>query len=196
MFVSLSYVRTINLSSPVSLVSVSETLGDIVTVCHSSSQTAVPKDPDHSYNPWNICSNSSSEYMREDVASDAESPSPGVPDDWEILNEAETSKESGQQESTRPYPWSLKGLPKLNIGGSRRVHEPKKVLRIPQHQSVNGSSLSLHSINAVFVGTVNIPEQITAVCFSTAPEGLSVNVIATGLFDGTIRLVICCCFIL
>lgn len=47
--------------------------------------------------------------------------------------------------------------------------------------------LRLHTINATLVSTVTVPEQITALCFSTAPEGVSVNVIATGHSNGLIR---------
>ncbi|XP_034250095.1 lysosomal-trafficking regulator isoform X2 [Thrips palmi] len=189
---SLSYVRTIHLGSSVSLVSVSETLGDIVTVCHKSQQFEMSNTFHHSYNPWEAKGPSSScpVEVKEDIVSDTDSPSPGVPDDWEVLHEAETAKESDSRES-RSYSWSLKGLPKLGMKG-KQGNEPmsnsKKNLNKPLLQSVKGSSLSLHTVNAALVGTVNISEQITAVCFSTAPEGLSVNVIATGLFNGSIRL--------
>lgn len=47
--------------------------------------------------------------------------------------------------------------------------------------------LRLHTINATLVNTVTVPEPITALCFSTAPEGVSVNVIATGHSNGMIR---------
>lgn len=55
------------------------------------------------------------------------------------------------------------------------------------HEEYNGSVLRLHTINATLVGTVTLKERITALCFSTAAEGVSVNVIATGLHDGVIR---------
>lgn len=189
-FCSLSYIRTIHLGSAVSLVSVSETLGDIVTVCHKLLHSEKSNNSDHSYNPWAPVSTSSSADVEEDVTSDAESPSPGVPDDWEILNEAETSKESDMIRDSRSSSWSLKGLPKLNMQRRQTIESlsnSKNILNFPQSQTVRGSSLSLHTVNATFVGTINTLEQITAVCFSTAPEGLSVNVIATGLFNGTIR---------
>ena len=51
-----------------------------------------------------------------------------------------------------------------------------------------GSVLSLYSINAVLIGTVDTRESITALCFSGAPEGVSVNIIAAGLASGAIRL--------
>jgi len=50
------------------------------------------------------------------------------------------------------------------------------------------SVLRLHTINATSVGSVNVKERISAVCFSTAPEGVSVNVVATGLESGVIKL--------
>lgn len=52
------------------------------------------------------------------------------------------------------------------------------------------SILRLHTVNATLVGTVKVAaeERISAVCFSTAPEGVSVNVVATGLENGVIKL--------
>lgn len=50
-----------------------------------------------------------------------------------------------------------------------------------------GSTVRLHTINVVLVGSFTTREQITSVCFSTAPEGISVNVVATGMADGMIR---------
>lgn len=47
--------------------------------------------------------------------------------------------------------------------------------------------MSLHTINASFIGSVESDKKITAVCFSNAPEGISVNVIATGLEDGSVK---------
>ncbi|XP_054259566.1 lysosomal-trafficking regulator isoform X2 [Macrosteles quadrilineatus] len=51
-----------------------------------------------------------------------------------------------------------------------------------------GSTVRLHTINVALVGSVTTREQITAVCFSTAPEGVSINVIATGMANGVIKL--------
>ena len=53
--------------------------------------------------------------------------------------------------------------------------------------AMGGSLLRLHSINAVPIGTVATRDNITAICFSGAPEGVSVNVIAAGLASGAIR---------
>lgn len=54
----------------------------------------------------------------------------------------------------------------------------------------NDTVLRLHTINATLIGSVNMKERITAMCFSTAPEGVSVNVLATGLETGVIKWVI------
>ncbi|XP_069691772.1 lysosomal-trafficking regulator isoform X2 [Periplaneta americana] len=54
--------------------------------------------------------------------------------------------------------------------------------------TLGGSLLRLHTINAVPIGTVATRDSITAICFSGAPEGVSVNVIAAGLASGAIRL--------
>ncbi|XP_014251875.1 lysosomal-trafficking regulator isoform X2 [Cimex lectularius] len=51
-----------------------------------------------------------------------------------------------------------------------------------------GSILRLHSINAKLIGSLTTEDKITAITISSAPEGLSVNVIATGMIDGVIRL--------
>ncbi|KAK2579125.1 hypothetical protein KPH14_001295 [Odynerus spinipes] len=50
------------------------------------------------------------------------------------------------------------------------------------------SELRVYTINARSVGSVLSRAQITALCYSNAPEGVSVNVVATGLDNGVIRL--------
>ncbi|GFT10478.1 lysosomal-trafficking regulator [Nephila pilipes] len=50
------------------------------------------------------------------------------------------------------------------------------------------SYLRVHTINGEIVGKVKVPDIITAICYSTAPEGISVNLIATGFRSGIIRL--------
>lgn len=45
----------------------------------------------------------------------------------------------------------------------------------------------LQTINASYIGSIESDKKITAVCFSSAPEGISVNVIATGLEDGSVK---------
>ena len=56
-----------------------------------------------------------------------------------------------------------------------------------ENSSETKSELRVFSINAVSVGTVKTRRKITALCYSNAPEGVSVNVIATGLDNGVIR---------
>lgn len=51
----------------------------------------------------------------------------------------------------------------------------------------NQSELTVHTINARAVGSILSRRRITAFCYSNAPEGVSVNVIATGLDNGIIR---------
>lgn len=50
------------------------------------------------------------------------------------------------------------------------------------------SALYVHTINGSLVGFVNCHTQVTAVCYSNAPEGISVNVIVVGMADGLVRL--------
>ncbi|XP_039305256.1 lysosomal-trafficking regulator isoform X2 [Solenopsis invicta] len=52
----------------------------------------------------------------------------------------------------------------------------------------NQSELTVHTINARHVGSILSRRRITALCYSNAPEGVSVNVIAIGLDNGIIRL--------
>ncbi|KAL0267522.1 UNVERIFIED_CONTAM: hypothetical protein PYX00_009770 [Menopon gallinae] len=59
---------------------------------------------------------------------------------------------------------------------------------ISQSSEESCNVLQLYSINATFVESVVIKEMVTSVCFSSAPEGISVNVIACGLVNGCIRL--------
>merc|ERR1739842_72645 len=50
------------------------------------------------------------------------------------------------------------------------------------------SVLRLYTINGALVDSVVTPAAVTAITFSQAPEGTAVNVIATSLADGVIRL--------
>ncbi|XP_058802324.1 lysosomal-trafficking regulator isoform X2 [Phymastichus coffea] len=52
----------------------------------------------------------------------------------------------------------------------------------------NRSELRVYTINARLVGSVISRRKITALCYSNAVEGVSVNVVATGLDNGIIRL--------
>lgn len=49
------------------------------------------------------------------------------------------------------------------------------------------SVLRLYTINGALVDSVVTPAPVTAITFSSAPEGTAVNVIATSLADGIIR---------
>lgn len=54
---------------------------------------------------------------------------------------------------------------------------------------MNGKSLlRMHTINAKYISHITIPERILSVCYSYVKEGTGVNVIATGLENGIIRL--------
>ncbi|RWS30536.1 Lysosomal-trafficking regulator-like protein, partial [Leptotrombidium deliense] len=52
----------------------------------------------------------------------------------------------------------------------------------------NGSTLKVNTINGTNVGHIRTEIKIEAVCYSSAPEGVSVNVIATGFENGAIKL--------
>lgn len=51
----------------------------------------------------------------------------------------------------------------------------------------SGSCLRLYTVNASLVGKVACEEQICSLCFSCAPEGLAINVIAAGLNTGDVK---------
>lgn len=50
------------------------------------------------------------------------------------------------------------------------------------------SCLMVHTINGASVSQFKTEVQITALCYSAAPEGTSVNVLLTAFADGSIRL--------
>lgn len=50
------------------------------------------------------------------------------------------------------------------------------------------SLIRVHTVNARFVGGVKIMERVTCICYSNAPEGVSVNCVAAGLETGGVRL--------
>lgn len=69
---------------------------------------------------------------------------------------------------------------------------PKRQLTLPissvnENNFDHQSQLKVFTINAKSVGSVLSRRRITALCYSNAPEGVSVNVIATGLDNGVIR---------
>lgn len=65
--------------------------------------------------------------------------------------------------------------------------------RSEDNANSNQSELTVHTINARTVGSILSRRRVTALCYSNAPEGVSVNVIATGLDNGIIRYI--CYFI-
>ncbi|KAJ8731033.1 hypothetical protein PYW08_002446 [Mythimna loreyi] len=50
------------------------------------------------------------------------------------------------------------------------------------------SLIRVHTVNARFVGSVKVCERVTCICYSNAPEGVSVNCVAAGLATGGVRL--------
>ncbi|XP_011866548.1 PREDICTED: lysosomal-trafficking regulator isoform X3 [Vollenhovia emeryi] len=60
--------------------------------------------------------------------------------------------------------------------------------RSEHNASNNQSELTVHTVNARAVGSILSRRRVTALCYSNAPEGVSVNVVATGLDNGIIRL--------
>ncbi|KAG1662394.1 Lysosomal-trafficking regulator [Nymphon striatum] len=50
------------------------------------------------------------------------------------------------------------------------------------------SYLKLHTVNGSLIGTVATSKKIYSLCFSNAPEGTSINVIAGGMDNGLIKL--------
>lgn len=61
------------------------------------------------------------------------------------------------------------------------------IVTIAYNNNSEKSTLTLQTINASCIGSIESDKKITAVCFSNAPEGISVNVIATGLEDGSVK---------
>lgn len=55
------------------------------------------------------------------------------------------------------------------------------------HLTGEKSLLELRSVNGALIGSVTTSPLITSLCFSSAPEGVSVNVVAAGLSNGHIR---------
>lgn len=61
------------------------------------------------------------------------------------------------------------------------------IVTIAYDNNSGKSFMTLQTINATYIGNLESDKKITAVCFSNAPEGISVNVIATGLEDGSVK---------
>ncbi|XP_063549090.1 lysosomal-trafficking regulator [Cydia strobilella] len=49
------------------------------------------------------------------------------------------------------------------------------------------SLIRVHTVNGRFVGSVKVAERVTCICYSNAPEGVSVNAIACGDRSGAVR---------
>nr|XP_037272079.1 LOW QUALITY PROTEIN: lysosomal-trafficking regulator-like [Rhipicephalus microplus] len=62
------------------------------------------------------------------------------------------------------------------------------VATVETSEGSSGSCLRVHTINGARVGQLSMDMAIGAVCYSAAPEGTSVNVLAAGCEDGCIRL--------
>ena len=52
-----------------------------------------------------------------------------------------------------------------------------------------GCVLSLWSINGTLVNRMKIESEVTCLTYTTAPEGVYINVIATGMRDGNVKYV-------
>lgn len=61
------------------------------------------------------------------------------------------------------------------------------IVTIAYDNDTGKSIMTLQTINALFINSKESDKKITAVCFSNAPEGISINVIATGLEDGSVK---------
>ena len=82
-----------------------------------------------------------------------------------------------QEDSSKKRPVTQLAVSRT-IGDLACVTEPRTDL----------SRLELRSINGTLIASTNCSPLITSLCFSSAPEGVSINCLAAGLADGTIRL--------
>lgn len=62
-----------------------------------------------------------------------------------------------------------------------------EIPRLENNATADRSELRVYTINARAVGSISSKKRVTALCYSSAPEGISINVIATGLDNGIIR---------
>ncbi|XP_023246507.1 lysosomal-trafficking regulator [Copidosoma floridanum] len=74
------------------------------------------------------------------------------------------------------------------LGDIAIVYQISNQINDGDHRIDNQSELRVFTVNARVVGSVVSKRRITALCYSNAVEGISVNVIATGLDNGIIRL--------
>ncbi|XP_037870206.1 lysosomal-trafficking regulator isoform X2 [Bombyx mori] len=75
-------------------------------------------------------------------------------------------------------------------GAARNIPEPDHAADTYEKDAPHKykSLIRVHTCNGRFVGSVKISEQVTSICYSTAPEGVSVNSVAVGLWGGGVRL--------
>lgn len=83
------------------------------------------------------------------------------------------------------YPVTLLTISET-LGDLAIVHDTSRK-RERNAEMRNSSELRVFTVNARPVGCVCSVNKITGLCYSNAPEGVSVNVIATGLENGVIR---------
>ncbi|XP_053952827.1 lysosomal-trafficking regulator [Anastrepha ludens] len=149
-----NYIRTIDRPaeihhSPITVVTISPTLGDIVTV-HTTPQQLAPKSTPERQTTNNSNSSANSSQQQK---SDESTSSPSMPDEcFEVTEE------------------SLDDFVNVSIN--------------PNGKSI----LRLHTINARYVQHIVHEDRILAATYSYIKEGVGVNVIATAVEGGTIRL--------
>jgi len=155
--------------SGISLIAISDTLGDIVTVKNFSDRLARATTDD-----------------TEDACSGS---------DWA------GSRSSGKLNSSSNLNQASPSSPghSLNSNAATTTTSNEPLMRTSSHSSswTHGSDLDVnhltsvvyvHTINGSLIGYINCHTQVTAVTYSNAPEGVSVNVIVVGMSDGLIRL--------
>ncbi|XP_057369283.1 lysosomal-trafficking regulator-like [Daphnia carinata] len=75
-------------------------------------------------------------------------------------------------------------LPVSQLAVSRNTADIACAVNLDDQQS----RLELRSVNGHLIGMTTTNPLITSLCFSSAPEGISINVVAAGLSNGRIRL--------
>jgi WD40 repeat protein len=61
------------------------------------------------------------------------------------------------------------------------------VVSVCDSNDSEGSVLRVHTINGSLITHFTTPLEVTAICYSSAQEGVSVNVLVTGFANGTIK---------
>lgn len=99
---------------------------------------------------------------------------------------------SVKEESRKHEPAQEKGFTeeKEKIPGTSEIERkrPQSVKHKSSTLVKPKSKIRVHTINGDFIGEVNTLEKVTCLCYSNAPEGVSVNSILVGLHTGAIRL--------